>query len=307
MAIIPLFSKRLKEQRGEVSDVYTYDELSPTFRVQLSYMIQELLGNPGSMTREAIDAYDSLVAILKREYGLLKLTDTYIQNSYQELHNFILTEPDVERCLDAIELCYLFGDTRTRNFLYMRNHDYDRRVDSCIKELNGRFKEAGCGYEYIDGELVRIDSQLLHSEAVKPAIHFLNVKGFDAPRDEFLGAFVHYRHGRFKEALVNAAKAFESTMKIICDLNGWLYAKTDTANKLITILADNGFIPSYHQSHLSALQSSLSSGIPTLRNQLASHGNSNIIEAPPEVVTYGLHLTASAIVLLASLQAKRSA
>ena len=104
---------------------------------------------------------------------------------------------------------------------------------------------------------------------------------------------------------VAAAKSFESTMKIICNANEWSYGKTDTANKLITILTENGFIPSYHQSHLASIHSNLSSGIPTLRNQIASHGSPEIIEVPPEVVAYGLHLTASAIVLLGSLQAKR--
>jgi len=307
MAIVPLFSKRQKEQRGEVSDVYTYDRLPSTFRVQLSYMIKELLGDINSMGYEGVAVYDSIVSILKKEYGVLKLADVYAQNGYQELHAFILSEPDVEKCLDAVELCYLIGDTKGRNYVFMRRHDYEEHVDACIAELNGRFKEAGCGYEYTNGELIRIDSQLLHTEAVKPAINFLNAEGFAAPRTEFLGAFAHYRHGRYKEALVDAAKAFESTMKIICTANGWSYAKTDTANKLIVILTDNGFIPSYHQSHLASIQASLSSGIPPLRNQLASHGNPEIIEVPPEVVAYGLHLTASAIVLLASLHANRSA
>lgn len=307
MAIVPLFSKRQQEQRGEVSDVYTYDHLPSTFRVQLSYMIKELLGDVGTMGYEGTEMYESIVSILKKEYGQIKLTDVYVQSSYQELHAFILTEPNVEKCLDAVELCYLLGDTKCRNYKFMCRHDYDEHIDACIKELNGRFKQAGCGYEYINGELIRIDSQLIHTDAVKPAINFLNAKGFAAPRNEFLGAFAHYRHGRYKEALVDAAKAFESTMKIICTANGWSYAKTDTANKLITILTENGFIPSYHQSHLASIQSSLSSGIPTLRNQLASHGSPEIVEVLPEVVSYGLHLTASAIVLLASLQAKRKA
>lgn len=307
MAIVPLFSKRQKELRGEVKDVYVYDVLSSTFRMQLSYMIQDLLGGHSNLTFEGSKVYDTIVKILKKEYGVQKLASIYEKNAYQELHNFVLSEPDAERCLDAVELCYAIGNIEARKYSFMHVYEPDAHVDACIAELNGRFKEAGCGYEFIDVELIRIDSQLLHAEAVKPALSILHIPGFDAPREEFLDAFGHYRHGRYKEALVAAAKSFESTMKIICNANEWSYGKTDTANKLITILTENGFVPSYHQSHLASIYSNLSSGIPTLRNQIASHGSPEIIEVAPEVVAYGLHLTASAIVLLGSLQAKREA
>lgn len=111
MAIVPLFSKRQKELRGEVKDVYVYDVLSSTFRTQLSYMIQDLLGGNGNVTFEGFKVYDTIVRILKKEYGVQKLTSIYEKYSYQELHNFILSEPDTERCLDAVELCYAIGNT----------------------------------------------------------------------------------------------------------------------------------------------------------------------------------------------------
>lgn len=44
MPIINLFSKRMAEERDGATDVYTYDRFSDNFRVQLSLMIQEILG-----------------------------------------------------------------------------------------------------------------------------------------------------------------------------------------------------------------------------------------------------------------------
>jgi hypothetical protein len=50
---------------------------------------------------------------------------------------------------------------------------------------------------------------------VKPALSLLHDAGFDGPADEFMKGFEHYRHGRNKEAVAEALKAFESTMKAI--------------------------------------------------------------------------------------------
>lgn len=310
MAVVDLYSKRKERERNGVSDVYTYDTFSPNFRVQLSMMIDDLLGNRNSVRDERMPlaVYGSIVQSLKKEYGVRSLSTIVQQNPYDELHHFLSSEPDVERCLDAVELCYKMGNIHARGQVYRTIHrwDADDHVDSCIEELNTRFKEAGCGYEFIDDEIIRIDSEFLHAEAVKPAIHFLNFKGYEAARNEFFGAYDHYRHKRYKEALVDAAKSFESTFKIICTLNGWVFGPRDTSNKLIQILVDNGFIPAFNQAHLSAIQTALTSGIPTLRNNLGGHGDgTDIVEVPAEVVAYGLHLTASAIVMLAGLQAKR--
>lgn len=45
MPVIDLYSKRQKRLRGEVSDVFVYDVFPDKFRVQLCYMIHELMGD----------------------------------------------------------------------------------------------------------------------------------------------------------------------------------------------------------------------------------------------------------------------
>ncbi|WP_460158476.1 STM4504/CBY_0614 family protein [Pseudomonas sp. S3_E11] len=308
MAIIDLYSKRQRRSRGEVSDVYTYDRFLSPFRTQLSFMIQDLLGNENDYIRhyQPREAYTEIVGILRKEYGQRSISKIQQREAFSELHHFLQEEPDVERCLDAIELCYALGDDMARDQSYVGRSNADAHVDECLIELNERFKEAGLGYELLDGRIVRIDSQLLHSEVIKPAIGFLNAEEFQGPRDEFLGAYEHYRHGFYEEALVESLKSFESTMKVILSLNKKPYDKSDTAAKLVGKCSKAGLIPSYNESQLQSLENVLISGIPTLRNRNGGHGQGEEIRVvEPEIVAYGLHLTASAIVMLAGLEAKR--
>jgi hypothetical protein len=124
-------------------------------------------------------------------------------------------------------------------------------------------------------------------------------------QEEFLSAFEHYRHGKNEEALVDACKSFESTMKAICDKRGWTYDKNKaTASDLVNICLSQGLIPSFWQSHFAALRTVLQSGIPTARNRQAGHGSGTEArpEPPDELVAYVLHMTASTILFLAEAE-----
>jgi hypothetical protein len=254
--------------------------------------------------------YDTIVDILKKEYGQRSLYvgpgSHLINTPVDEISSFLLSEPDVERCLDVVEVCFRVGDDIARSINYISRRNPSEFVDGCIEELNGRFKEAGCGYEFVSGNIIRIDSQFLHAEVVKPAIGFLNGTDFEGPREEFFAAYEHYRHGNHEDALVCAAKSFESTLKVLLVLNGKTYEPGDTASKLILACKNAELIPSYNEAHLNSLTSVLTSGIPTLRNKNGGHGRGEIARnVKPEVVAYGLHLTASAMVMLVGLQEKR--
>ncbi|WP_423246586.1 AbiJ-NTD4 domain-containing protein, partial [Pseudomonas viridiflava] len=88
--------------------------------------------------------------------------------------------------------------------------DYDEKCRGCINDLNIRFREHGVGYEFINGEIIRIDSRFHHAVVVKPATQSLKQPGFEGAQQEFILAYEHYRHGRHKEALNEALKTVES-------------------------------------------------------------------------------------------------
>jgi hypothetical protein len=165
--------------------------------------------------------------------------------------------------------------------------------------LNGRFREHGVGYQYESGEIIRVDSQLIHAEVVKPALALLTAPEYAGANAEFLKAFEHYRKGDTKECLNECLKAFESTMKAICAKRNWAFKPTDAAKKLIEVCLENGLIPQVIQSHIGGVRAALESGIPPSRNRLSAHGQgSEIVDVPEHYASYMLHLTATTIKFL---------
>ena len=308
MAISDIFSKRQKKLRGDTPDVYVYDEMPNPLRVQIVHIWTDALGDPQRPDpyyhRRISGTYEEIVNILCREYGVFTLPgpeEHYGNRDYfGEFRNFFLQEEDVEKTLDAVELSFLVIDSTTREYDYLGRPGASETADSSIEELNDRFKEHGVGYQFANGRIIRTDSELIHSEVVKPALMLLNQKHYAGAQEEFLRAHEHYRKGNAKEALSECLKAFESVMKAICDKRGWQYGANATAKPLIQACFDNGLIPRFWESHYSSLRSLLESGVPTGRNKVSGHGQGTTpTTVPDHLVAYMLHMTASAIVFLA--------
>lgn len=308
MAIIDIFAKRQRRQRGDVPDVYTYTALPRELRVQIVQIWQEVIGNPyeGNPDGQIMRSYKAVTKALRHELGVFRLPSqtTDYTDEYAELLNYFMQEQDVERALSAVELGFRVIDTTTRVYAYRLRQDASEVADNAISELNHRFKEHGVGFEYANRCILRIDSQLVHAEVVKPALQLLADSRFSGAQQEFLKAHEHYRTGNHKEALNECLKAFESVMITICDGRRWSRPKTPTARDLLTVCFENRLIPSFWESHFTALRSTLESGVPTARNQLGGHGQgTSPVEVPAHLVAYVLHMTASAIVFLAQADA----
>ena len=298
MGIFDLFSKRQKRDRGEVPDVFLYNEVPKKLRVQIVHIIGDTLGEDRYSSNYAKNAYQFINDTLCREYGLFKLTE-YPNSTQESVFNFFLSCDDYERALDVIELSFKTINIHARKNGFSYNTETKLSPDDAIEELNGRLKEQGIGFQFESNELIRVDSEYLHSEIVKPTLALLRDKLYKGANEEFLKSHEHYRHGRYKECLNEALKSFESVMKIICTKHKWAYKQSDTSKTLISVCFNNGLIPSYLQSQFSSLRSVLESGIPTVRNKLGGHGQgSQAIAVPEEMARYALNLTASNIVFL---------
>lgn len=312
MAIFDLFSKRQKALRGDVPDVFTYDDLPNALRVQIVHIWTDALGSNTDYYDDygcgpnVKATYKFIVDTLCREYGMFKLptAEKYQDRMYlNELANYLLQVEDVERQLDIVELSFRYIDRLTRKYDYLRKKNASEKADEAIHELNDRFKEHGVGFQFVEGEIVRVDSELLHSEAVKPALRLLNEKNYHGAQQEFLSAYEHYRHGKHKEALNDCLKSFESTMKAICDKRKWAYQANATSKALIQVCFDNDLVPSFWQQQLTSLRSMLESSIPTGRNKLSGHGQGSTPTTVPDyLVAYMLHMTASTLVFLTTAE-----
>ncbi len=202
-------------------------------------------------------------------------------------------------------MSFRFIDGPAREWQYVNPHDASEKADDAIEELNYRFREHGIGYQFSNGQIIRMDSELIHAEIVKPALELLNQRYYAGAQQEFLKAHEHYRKGNAKEALNECLKSFESVMKAICDKRGWKNYKNAAAKDLIEVCFDNDLIPSFWQSHYSSLRNLLESSVPTGRNKLSGHGQGTTpVSVPNHLVAYMLHMTASTIVFLAEAEEK---
>lgn len=294
MGIFDLFSERMRKAKNAgQKDVYNYDTLPDAFRVQVAHIWRSAIGS-------YLVIYEQVRKTMCRELGVFYIGPRHNVTDEEQCVGLLLNASS-EQALDIIDLSFLLIDRVLREFQPYHRQQYDiaETAHDAIEELNHRFKQHGLGYEFVDGEIIRIDSQYIHAEAVKPAIQLLHDAKFYGASEEFLKAHKYYREGKYKEATAEALKSFESTLKCICNEKGWSYESTDTATKLIKVIFDNKLIPDYLQSHFSAIRGCLEAGLPTVRNKTSGHGQGQeIIELPEHFASYALHLAASNIVFL---------
>ncbi len=303
MAIYELYSKRQQRLCGDAQDVFQYEVIPYKLKVQIAFIIDRTLGTYQQSSDDyygVAKGYALIVRILREEMGVFYLPPaTKYVNPYKELMDYFMTDDTIEGNLNVIELVFKFIDGNTRNIDHMNRRGYSERADEAIADLNIRFKENAVGYQYVDREIVRVDSELIHAEAVKPALRLLNTKEYAGPHQEFLSAYEHYREGKNKEALNDCLKAFESTMKAICDKRGWAYKPGDTAKALIDVLYAEGLVPQFWQNQFASLRGLLESSIPTGRNKQSGHGQgATPTTVPDHMAAYMLHMTASTLVFL---------
>ena len=317
LPIIDVFSKRQKRARGESPDVFVYEVLPERLRVQIMYIIDDTLGDSEKFETEprVASLYRYIVHAIRREHGVLCLAPEHApgwsslthhdRTYYAELRTVVLHEKDVELCMDAIELSFQAIDTISRSYDYLQRQDSSDRAEEAIKELGYRFREHGVGYDFNSGRIIRVDSQFLHSEVVRPALQILEERRFSGAQDEFLTAHKHYRAGNTKECLSFCLSSLESVLKVICKSRRWPYSSNDKVSTLLQHCFDHGLIPTFWQNHYSALRATLESGVPTGRNMLGSHGQGEKpVSIPEHLAAYMLHMTAAAIVFLANSDEK---
>jgi hypothetical protein len=316
MPILDLYSKRKKRaENSNQSEIYRYDELPLVFRRQVIHIWCGAIGigihqdEFGRLIhrenhRENHELWSKIYNLFDRELGLSAPSITFSYDPFERCKSFLLDEDtSTDNLLDLIELTFKIIDIIVRKKLENPRYFVDRNIsqspDDAISELNHRFREHEIGYQFEGGQIIRVDSKFIHAEVVVPALGLLADPSFAGSEQEFRSAHEHYRRQEYKDAIVDALNSFESTIKSICDVRGWEYSKTSTAQKLIEVIFTKELIPKYLQTHFSSLRSVLEAGVPTVRNKTSGHGQgATPVEVPEHLAAYVLHLTASNIVML---------
>ena len=297
-----LFSERNKESMDEV-DVYSYDNIPTSFRNQLFFIVHDTIDELNEkISNSDIDFWEIIHNGFCREKGLKGMTDGFRYYT-RSVEGFIDKSSDTD-LLDFIDYAFHYfwfaAQKIAKTNPYYRTESI---YQNAISELNERFQQHRLGYEFINEVLIRIDNKFIHHEYVKPALKLLHAKGFEGAEEEFTKAFDALRNHDNKDAIINAEKAFESTMKTICAKRGFSFdPEKDAAKRLISILKDKGYFPGYMEDHLNIVVKALENGAPTIRNKTSGHGQGEeIVEIPESYAEYAIGLVAVNIVFLVDL------
>jgi hypothetical protein len=237
-------------------------------------------------------------------HGKFRLTDSGKNSSpSDDMLNFLITCKD-EHFLDILEITFksdLPGISWPDNALIPNINEF-LRIDNLPYYFTGYSTEnyettfygsATTGIRIKEfPKVIRKDSEILHQNAIGPALTLLNGIEYKHANNEFLNALEDFRKGEFRDCLTKCGSAFESVMKVLCYNNSIPFKKTDTASVLLKALLENSQLDAYWEQPLIL--------IATLRNRLSSsHGaGTEEKDIPEHVVKYMINATASAILLL---------
>ncbi|SFP66334.1 STM4504/CBY_0614 family protein [Sphingomonas rubra] len=303
MTLPATFSRRRRQAAASTgADVYQYDDFPPKLRRQIVMILLDAIGgyHAGSQyTYLPRVAYDAIVAFCRKEQGVHVLTRGAGNDLSREFLTWIEEEDRIDDLLDGLEFALGIVDRWVRqNYANARAY-VNSSPDDALAEFNARLAEAGVGYAYNEGEIMRVDSALIHKDAVVPVLKLLGQGRFATVDEEYRRAHEAYRHNDYETALTECAKAFESTLKVIAAEHGWAVQPNDTAQTLITVCVNNGLFATYLGQGFGSLRSMLESAIPTIRNKSAAHGAGTTPRViPTHLATLQIHQTAVVIKFL---------
>lgn len=265
MALRDSFSRRQKALRGNVVDVYEYEELPQHLRVQISYLFEDVNNLISRSNRNNRNYFEMLKRDLCKDFGVRKLVSGFYETPLKEISEWIIIETNVDRILDSAELVFSSFRRHCSDF-------YQVEAQAIITEFNDRFLDAGVGYQFANNIIIKLDNEFLHKEVIIPTLNLLQEKRFETASDEFHEAHTAYRHKDYQKCLGECLKAFESVLKIIGNKHTWDIKEGDTAKGLISAAFSHQFIPNYMQAEFNGLRTLLESSIPPIRNKSAAHG-----------------------------------
>lgn len=274
--------------------------LSKEFRNRVMMLLRNQM--PGSFEGFLGDLHTPVAYLI----GTPRLSAAAGATSAEDLLQFLFSCKD-ENFLDVIELIFrsnIAGISWPDNPLIPAINQFFQ-VDNLPYYLTGyttvdyeeltSYGSRQTGYRLTEfPRVISKENEILHNEAIEPALHLLSATAFKLANAEFLMALEDHRKGDFSDCLTKCGSAFESTMKIICEKNSIPFNQTDTASSLLKAIISNSKLDTFWEQPLML--------IATLRNRLSSsHGaGSQVKIVPQHIATYAINATASAIVLLAS-------
>jgi AbiJ N-terminal domain 4 len=315
--IFETFARRKREQgrKGE-PEIYSYDQAPEHMRHQICSALDEGIGfyygggGYHAPPPNADQIWKQIDRICRKEmYSYLSHTQQ--SDLRLRFRNYVLHVQDMDEFLSAVEIgcrvLRIISDVCGFDEPKMRGAQ-QKAVDA-IKETNGRFEQHSVGYQFENGQIIRVDSKLTHAEIIKPALVLLTAPLFRKANEDFMTAHRHYRATEFKDCVTAANRAFESMLKAICEEEKWEYGKGDRAAELVTKVRNKGLFTHYFDRSFDSYVAMLKAGLPAVRNDVGGHGEGLAAAAVTAgIARFAINLTATNLVFLGdSYSAMKSA
>lgn len=284
-----VYSVRNKDKNAPLM----YDDLPSKVRIQISRLWARITSDLSEDSEEEFWRFINNTLCDKHGLNDLVTGKFFRMTNQEECKVYFENVTNLNESFDVIEIVMsALGNGYANGLFGGRRSDFN----GVVSAFNKIFRDNDIGYEYVEGIIIRNDNKILHKEVIDRTIDLTGNEIFINANEEFLGALQHLKARRNKETLNDALKAFESTMKIICDQFEWRYSEGATVRKLIEICIENELIPKYLATHFTGIRTTLESGIGTIRNKVGAHGQgSNTIVVPDSLAIYAAYLTGTCI------------
>ena len=242
---------------------------------------------------------------LQHLYGRPQLSDHQVQDAQQDTLDFLFKCKPAE-FFDFIEMTFKLHITRRvmpdENDIVDSINDIFRleevpyQLTPMVKrevEAEGYRGHVGTFIETVAyPKIARMENEVLHEQAIEPALALLSAPDLQAANAEFRDAMDRYRRSQYRECVTYCTSACESVMKVLCERNRWPFESKDTISRLCEIVVDH--------TSLSASFKQAITHIGTIRNSggMAHGAGSSDRDVPRHVAEYTLAVTAAALVLL---------
>jgi hypothetical protein len=303
MSVFPIYSRSV----DVMPDVYVYDQIPDKLRNQIiriwgDFFRQLRIGQRNSIFQKVTD-------IISNEHGVLNFP-----GSFGQIVDYFKELKDSNLALDVIQIMFLTIEESPGYMLApladglpVTRLKYPPQL--AIQSLNDRFNQSAIGYQYANGKILRLSNDILHEGTVLQTLSLITLPEYKNVNAQYMTAHEHFKKGegsRYRDCITWCLMAFESTIKIIAEKNGWGYEESWSASRLIKLLFEQNFFPRYRDNALNSLRGLIEQSLLPIRNKQGPHGEgSKTVVVPVFLARFMLYDTGATIRLMIETQLER--